>query len=97
MIQTLVKTTTKEDFVKFLTDDRDYIEYDDKVFTKEVKDKLLKIKVEDQLVYEVHLEKNILIVTNALYCTFNRDEYWDIAKMLEIEEVIADRQSLIRI
>lgn len=97
MIQTLVKTTTKEDFVKFLTDERDYIEYDDKVFTKEAKDKLLKIKVEDQLVYEVHLEKNILIVTNALYCTFNRDEYWDIAKMLEMEEVIADRQSLIRI
>lgn len=97
MMKTLVKKATKEDFVKFLKDERHYIEYDDKVFTKEVKDNLLKIKVDDQLVYEVHLEKNILIVANALYCTFNRDEYWDVAKLLNMEEIIADRQSLIRI
>lgn len=94
---TILKALDKKDFVNFLTDNRGYIEYDDKIFSKEIKDKLIKIKVADELVYEVHLEKKLLIVANALYCTFNRDEYWDIAKMLEMEEVIADRQSLIRI
>lgn len=91
------KAVNKEDFVRFLTDDRVDIEYDDKIFSKEVKDKLIKIKIDDELVYEIHAEKQVLIVANALYCTFNRDAYWDIAKMLGMEEIIADRQTLIRI
>lgn len=93
----IIKTDDKKDFVKFLMDDRKYINYEDKMFSKEITDKLIKIKVEDELVYEIHKEKKMLIVVNALYCTFNRDEYWDVARMLGIEEIIADRQTLIRI
>lgn len=96
-METIIKATNKEEFAKFLTDNRETIAYDDKVFSKEIKEQLIKIRVDDKLVYEVHTEKKLLIVANALYCTFNRDAYWDIAKMLEMEEVIADRQTLIRI
>lgn len=93
----ITKAKDKNDFVKFLTDNRAYIDYDDKIFSKEIKNQLVKIKVDDHLVYELHLAKQILIVANALYCTFNRDEYWGIAKLLGMEEIIADRQTLIRV
>lgn len=87
----------KEDFVKFLTDDRMNIKYDNKLFSKKVKGKLIKIKQDNQLIYEVHTEKKLLIVVNAMYCGYNKDEYWDIAKIAGLEEVIADPNTLVRI
>ena len=90
-------STSKEDFVHFLTDDRKSITYDNKVFTKDVKGNIARIKIDDELIYEVHQEKKLLIVTSAIYCTFNRDEYWGIAKMADLEEVMADRNTLVRI
>ncbi|WP_053982384.1 hypothetical protein [Niameybacter massiliensis] len=87
----------KEDFAKFLLDDRLEIEYDNKVFTKNIKGALNKIKIGDELIYEVHTEKKLLIVVEALYCTFNRDAYWDVAKLAQLEEVIADPHTLVRI
>ncbi|MEG1148601.1 MAG: hypothetical protein RSD98_08415 [Niameybacter sp.] len=87
----------KEDFAKFLLNDSLEIEYDNKVFTKKIKGFLNKIKVNNQLVYEVHTEKKLLIVIEALYCTFNRDAYWDVAKLAGLEEVIADPNTLVRI
>lgn len=87
----------KEDFVHFLTDDRTTIDYDNKTFIKSVKGKIIRIKTNGELVYEVHQEKKMLIVTYAVYCTFNRDEYWDIAKLAGLEEVMADRKTLVRI
>ena len=89
--------TTKQDFVNFLTDERKTIEYDGKLFTKSVKGKIIRIKLNDELIYEVHTEKKLLIVTNAVYCTFNRDAYWDVAKLAGLEEVMADRATLVRI
>lgn len=90
-------TTTKQDFANFLTDNREHISYDNKLFTKDDKPKIIKILVDDKLIYEIHKEKRLLIVTDALYCTFNRDEYWDLAKLADLEEVIADPDTLIRI
>lgn len=91
------EATTKQDFVNFLTDDRSTIQYDNKTFTKDTKGKIIRIKIDDDLIYEVHTEKKMLIVTNAVYCTFNRDEYWGIANLAGLEEVIADRNTLVRI
>lgn len=87
----------KKDFVQFLLDDRTQIEYDNKVFTKHIKGHLHKIKIDDQLIYEVHTEKKVLIVVDALYCTFNRDAYWDVAKLAGLEEILADPNTLIRV
>lgn len=87
----------KEDFAKFLLDERLEIEYDNKVFNKEIKGVLSKIRIGDELIYEVHKEKKLLIVVEALYCTFNRDAYWDVAKLAKLEEVIADPHTLVRI
>lgn len=87
----------KEDFAKFLTDDRLQLEYDNQLFTKKQKGPLNKIKIGDELIYEVHTEKKLLIVVEALYCTFNRDAYWDVAKLADLEEVIADPNTLVRI
>lgn len=87
----------KKDFVQFLLDNRTQIEYDNKVFTKHIKGCLHKIKIDDELIYEVHTEKKVLIVVDALYCTFNRDAYWDVAKMAGLEEILADPNTLIRI
>ena len=87
----------KKDFIQFLLDERTEIEYDDKIFTKYIKGPLNKIKIGNDLIYEVHTEKKVLIVTNALYCTFNHDAYWDVAKLAGLEEIIADPNTLIRI
>lgn len=87
----------KQDFINFLLDQRTELEYDDKIFKKYIKGPLYKIKVNDKLIYEVHTEKKILIVTDALYCTFNHDAYWDVAKKAGLEEIIADPKTLIRI
>lgn len=91
------EANAKQDFANFLTDTREQITYDNKVFTKKPKGKIIKIKVDDELIYEVHKEKRMLIVTDALYCTFNRDEYWDLARLADLEEVIADPDTLIRV
>lgn len=96
-METISEALNKEDFVKFFTDERLKIKYDGKIFTKKVKGKLVKIKQEDQLIYEIHLEKKLLIVVNAMYCTYNKDEYWDIAKLAGLEEVLADPNTLVRI
>lgn len=90
-------TMTKKDFVKFLLDESPQIDYDNKTFSKQIKGALHKIKIGDELIYEVHTEKKLLIVVDALYCTFNRDAYWDVAKMADLEEVIADPHTLVRI
>lgn len=87
----------KKDFAKFLLDERPEINYDNKTFSKQIKGALHKIKIDDELIYEVHTEKKLLIVVDALYCTFNRDAYWDIAKIAGLEEVIADPNTLVRI
>ncbi|MGL4345177.1 MAG: hypothetical protein ACRCTE_08275 [Cellulosilyticaceae bacterium] len=84
-------------FAEFLTDNRESVQYNKQFFKKEKAGKLIKIKADDQLVYEVHEEKRLLIVLKALYMTFHRDEYWDVAKMAGLEEVLADTSTLIRI
>ncbi len=87
----------KADFVKFLTDERECIRYDEKNFYKENTHRLIKIRVEHDLVYQIHQEKKLLIVVNALYCSYHRDAYWDISKMAGLEEVLSDSQTLVRI
>lgn len=87
----------KADFVKFLTDERECIRYDEKNFYKEKSYKLIKIRVDKELVYQIHEEKKILIVVNALYCSCHRDAYWDVAKMAGLEEVLSDSHTLVRI
>lgn len=88
---------TRFDFAKFLTDNRQVVEYNGEIFSKETKGNLIKIKADNQLVYEVHKEKKILIVLKALYMTFHRDAYWDVAKIADLDEVLADTNTLIRI
>lgn len=87
----------KPDFIKFLTDGRKSVNYNNETFKKEVKGSLIKIKANDELVYEVHKEKKVLIVLKAIYMTFHRDEFWGIAKQAGLEEILADRMTLIRI
>lgn len=89
--------TTKQDFVNFLTNTEEQLHYDNKLFTKQYKGKITRIKMDGELIYEVHKEKKLLIVVNAVYCSFNRDEYWGIAALAELEEVIADPDTLARI
>ena len=93
----LNQTTSKLDFITFLTNDATSIYYNDKYFTKEMNGSLIVIKAEGELVYKVHKEKKLLIVIKALYMTFLKDEYWGIAKAAGLEEVIADPNTLIRI
>ncbi len=88
---------SKADFVRFLTDYRDCIHYDGKNFYKERTPKLIKIRAEQDLVYQIHEEKKLLIVVNALYCSCHRDAYWDIARMAGLEEVLSDSHTLVRI
>ena len=87
----------KADFVKFLTDERKCIRYDEKNFYKEKGYRLIKIRVDNELVYQIHEEKKILIVVNALCCSCHRDAYWDVAKMAGLEEVLSDSHTLVRI
>ena len=88
---------TKKDFAHFLTNTQTTISYNELLFTKTFKGDIACIKANDRLVYKVHLTKKLLIVTNALFCTFNRDAYWGIAKLADLEEVLADANTLIRI
>ncbi|MGL4737841.1 MAG: hypothetical protein ACRCW2_10345 [Cellulosilyticaceae bacterium] len=93
----VAKVVDRDSFAEFLTDNREAVQYNHKVFKKEKTGKLIKIKADNELVYEIHKEKNILIVLKALYMTFHRDEYWGVAKMAGLEEVLADSGTLIRI
>ncbi|MGL4362473.1 MAG: hypothetical protein ACRCSG_04255 [Cellulosilyticaceae bacterium] len=88
---------TKQEFVLFLTNDVSDIIYNSIHFTKTIKNKIIRIKANQALVYEVHKEKKLLIVVDALFCTFNRDAYWDVAKLADLEEVLADPKTLVRI
>lgn len=87
----------RRSFAEFLTDNREAVQYNHKLFKKEKTGKLIKIKADNELVYEIHKDKNLLIVLKALYMTFHRDEYWDVAKMAGLEEILADSRTLIRI
>ncbi|MHC1749766.1 MAG: hypothetical protein AB9856_15955 [Cellulosilyticaceae bacterium] len=87
----------KQDFMTFLTDSRNYIEYDNKLFSKEIKGNIIKIKADNELIYEIHEPKQLLIVTNAYYCGYNKDAYWGVASDTQLEEVIADPNTLIRV
>ncbi|MEF9960265.1 MAG: hypothetical protein RR448_08745 [Niameybacter sp.] len=89
--------TSRDDFATFLTDNREKVAYNEQIFSKEKRGKLLKIKADNELVYEVHPEKKVLVVRKALYMTFHRDAYWDVAKMAELDEIVADSNTLIRI
>lgn len=96
-MEAINQTTSKLDFVKFLTNEERSICYNDKLFTKEVNGNLIIIKANGELVYKVHKEKKVLIVIKALYMTFLKDEYWGIAREAGLEEIIADPNTLIRI
>ena len=97
MMNEVQEIKTRFDFAKFLTDSRQVVQYNGEIFSKEVKGNLIKIKADNQLVYEVHKEKKILIVLKALYMTFHRDAYWGVAKLANLDEVLADTNTLIRI
>ena len=94
MMNEVQQIKTRFDFAKFLTDSRQVVQYNGETFSKEVKGNLIKIKADNQLVYEVHKEKKILIVLKALYMTFHRDAYWDVAKIANLDEVLADTNTL---
>ncbi|MDA3733873.1 hypothetical protein PBV87_20575 [Niameybacter massiliensis] len=96
-MRSVQQVTSRSDFATFLTDSRDSIAYNEQIFSKEKRGKLIKIKADDELVYEVHPEKKVLVVLKALYMTFHRDAYWDVAKMAELDEILADSHTLIRI
>lgn len=87
----------RKSFAEFLVDNREAVKYNKQLFKKEKAGKLTKIKVDNELVYEIYEEKKLLIVLKALYMTFHRDEYWGVAKMAGLEEVLADTHTLIRI
>lgn len=91
------KEVDRNSFAEFLTDNREAVKYNKQLFKKEKSGKLIKIKADDELIYEVHEEKKLLIVLKALYMTFHRDEYWGVAKIAGLEEVLADAHTLIRI
>ncbi|MGL6175321.1 MAG: hypothetical protein ACRC1P_12025 [Cellulosilyticaceae bacterium] len=93
----MIPEVDKLGFIKFLTDSRNAVNYNKETFKKEVKGSLIKIKANDELVYEVHQEKKVLIVLKAIYMTFHRDEFWGVAKQAGLEEILADRKTLIRI
>ena len=96
-MRSVQQVTSRSDFATFLTDSRDSIAYNEQIFSKEKRGKLIKIKADDELVYEVHPEKKVLVVLKALYMTFHRDAYWDVAMMAELDEILADSHTLIRI
>lgn len=93
----MIPEVDKLGFIKFLTDSTNAVNYNKETFQKEVKGSLIKIKANDELVYEVHQEKKVLIVLKAIYMTFHRDEFWGVAKQAGLEEILADRSTLIRI
>lgn len=93
----LHQVTNQDDFAKFLTDTREKVEYNKEVFSKEKTGKTIKIRANDELVYEVYPEKNLLIVLKALYMTFHRDPFWGVAHLANLDEVLADAGTLIRI
>lgn len=87
----------KDDFATFLTDEREVVQYNKEIFSKEKTSKLIKIKVNNELVYEVYPAKKVLVVLKALYMTFHRDAFWGVAHMAGLDEIVADTQTLIRI
>lgn len=97
MMNEVQQINSQFDFAKFLTDNRKTVQYNEEIFSKETNGKLIKIKANNELVYKIHKEKKILIVLKALYMTFHRDAYWGVAKLAELDEVLADRHTLIRI
>ncbi|MEG0013307.1 MAG: hypothetical protein RR324_03310 [Cellulosilyticaceae bacterium] len=96
-MQAMIPEVDKLDFTKFLTDSRKTVNYNKETFNKEVRGSVIKIKANDEVVYQVHKEKKVLIVLKAIYMTFHRDEFWGIAKQAGLEEILADRNTLIRI
>lgn len=97
VMQAIVQEVDKSGFIKFLTDGRNTVKYNKETFKKEVNGSLIKIKANDELVYQIHKEKNLLIVLKAIYMTFHRDEFWGVAKQAGLEEILADTNTLIRI
>lgn len=59
-MQIMDSVTSKEDFVRFLTDDRLKIKYEDKVFTKNIKGGTLKIQQDEFLVCEVYEKRGYI-------------------------------------
>nr|WP_307990551.1 hypothetical protein [uncultured Niameybacter sp.] len=91
------EVTSRDDFATFLTDEREVVEYNKEIFSKEKTSKLIKIKVNDELVYEIYPAKKVLVVLKALYMTFHRDAFWGVAHMAGLDEILADTNTLIRI
>lgn len=91
------EVTSRNDFATFLTDERQVVKYNKEIFSKEKTSKLIKIKVNDELVYEIYPAKKVLVVLKALYMTFHRDAFWGVAHMAGLDEILADTNTLIRI
>ncbi|OOB78405.1 MAG: hypothetical protein ATN33_01185 [Epulopiscium sp. Nele67-Bin001] len=94
----VIAEVDKAGFIEFFTDNsNDQVVYQGETFTKELRGNVIQIKADKVPVYQLHTERKVLIVLKALYMTYQRDEYWGIANALDVEEIISDPATLVRL